>query len=132
MERSSAALTRTHRLAGGLRVRLRLARPGDEAPLADFLGQLGFDPSTPELVDLIRFDPHQRALICATALIDGREQLLGFGLIDTGTPRAPATVVADSAHGPDLIRLLRDALRDRVPRPAGRERLRRPVRPLAR
>ena len=115
-----AVFTRTHRLAGGLRVRLRLARPGDEGPLAELLDRLGFAPSRAQLLELIRFDPHERAVICATGLVEGTERALGFGLIDTRGSRAPATVVADPAGGPELTQLIRGALLDRVSRPARR------------
>lgn len=105
-----AVFARTHRLDGGLRVRLRLARPGDQGPMSALLDRLGYAPSEGELLDLVRFDPHRRAVICATALVGGRERVLGFGAIDLEAPAAAATVVVDPDHACDVTRLLRRAL----------------------
>ena len=98
----------------GLRVRLRLARSGDQRPMADLLARLGFEPSTGQLQELVRFDPRQRAVVCATALVDGGEHVIGFGLIDLDAPRSPASVVSDPVHGRALTRLIREALDARV------------------
>lgn len=109
---------RTHTLDDGLRVRLRLARPGDQRPLATLLDRLGFTPLEHELLELVRFDPQRRAVICATALVDGREQILGFGAISLGDPGGGATVVVEPEHAVAVSRLLRGALGAR----AGRRR----------
>jgi hypothetical protein len=109
-----AYFTRSHRLENGIRVRLRLARPGDQRPVARLLGHLGFDPEVPQLLDLVRFDPSERSVVCATALIGGAERVIGFGAVDRTVDGAPATVVAEPDFGPELIRLLRGGLRARA------------------
>jgi hypothetical protein len=106
----SGVFARSHRLSDGLRVRLRLARPSDQRPVAALLARLGFAPSMAELLDLVRFDPHRRAVICATALVGGRERVLGFGAIDLEQPVGSATVVVEPEHALELTRLLRRAL----------------------
>jgi hypothetical protein len=105
---------RSHCLVDGRRVRLRLARPGDQRLLAALLRRLGFSPSEPDLLRLVRFDPRRRAMICATALVGGREQIVGFGAIELDAPAAPATVVADPDYGFGLGKLLRLALQARA------------------
>lgn len=111
--RNPTVFSRTHRLDNGLRVRLRLARPGDEGPLAVLLARLGYDPSESELLDLVRFDPHRRAVICATALIGGRDRVLGFAAADLGADARSATVVVDPEHARGVSRLLRSAITSR-------------------
>jgi hypothetical protein len=105
--------SRTHRLEDGLRVRLRLARPGDQGPLVALLSRLGFAPSEAALLDLVRFDPQRREVVCATALIGGRERILGFGALELEPRAGSATVVADPAHAPEVNRLLRRAINSR-------------------
>jgi hypothetical protein len=105
---------RTHTLDDGLRARLRLARPGDQRPLAELLQRLGFPALERELLELVRFDPHRRAVICATALVDGREQVLGFGAIDLREPGGSGTVVVEPRHAATVSRLLRSALAARA------------------
>jgi hypothetical protein len=111
---SRSMFGRSHRLDGGLRVRVRLARPGDQPLVADLLERLGFQPSHSLLLDVIRFDPHRRAVVCATALVGGTERVVGFGAVDLQSASAPATVVAEPEHGRELIRLLRGGLRARA------------------
>jgi hypothetical protein len=114
LDGSGALSGRSHRLDGGLRVRLRLARPGDRPLVADLLERLGFQPSHSALLDVMRFDPHRRAVVCATALVGGTERVVGFGAVDLQSTGAPATVVAEPEHGGELIRLLRGGLRARA------------------
>jgi hypothetical protein len=111
---SRSMFGRSHRLAGGLRVRVRLARPGDRPLVADLLERLGFQPSHSQLLDVMRFDPHRRAVVCATALVGGTERVVGFGAVDLQSAGAPATVVAEPEHGRELVGLLRGGLRARA------------------
>jgi hypothetical protein len=115
MDRSfdPTVFSRTHRLDGGLRVRLRLARPGDQRPLVALLERLGYTPSESELLDLVRFDPQRRAVICATALIGGRERILGFGAVENHGDAGTATIVAEPEHAAGVSRLLRRAINSR-------------------
>jgi len=111
---SRSMFGRLHRLDGGLRVRVRLARPSDQPLVADLLERLGFQPSHSLLLDVMRLDPHRRAVVCATALVGGTERVVGFGAVDLQSASAPATVVAEPEHGRELIRLLRGGLRARA------------------
>lgn len=108
-----AMLSRTYALPSGLRVRLRLPQPGDaaavralsETPLSDL-----------ELTCLLRADPRRRLVICATALIDGRETLVGIGALDLdGGAATPAVLLCDRGHaGEALAELLRQGLAGRA------------------
>lgn len=109
----SAVFARSHGLGDGSRVRLRLARPGDQAPLVDLLRRLGFAPSQPHLLALVRFDP-DRAVICATALLEGAERIIGFGAIDERTAGARAWVVVDPDCADEVTPLIRSALEARA------------------
>lgn len=111
---SRAMFARSHRLDGGLSVRVRLARPGDQPLVADLLERLGFQPSQSLLLDVMRFDPRRRAVVCATALIGGTERVVGFRAVDLQSSGAPATVVAEPEHGGELTRLVRSGLRARA------------------
>lgn len=111
---SATLFARAHRLDDGLRVRLRLARPGDQRLLIDLLDRLGFTASEIALLDLVRFEPHRRAVICATALIDGNERMLGFGAIDLDSPQETATVIVDKPHEQAVTPLIRQALHARA------------------
>lgn len=111
---SATLFARAHRLGDGLRVRLRLARPGDQRLLIGLLDRLGFTASEIALLDLVRFEPRRRAVICATALIDGSERMLGFGAIDLDSPQETATVIVDTPFEAAVTPLLRQALRARA------------------
>lgn len=104
---TATVFARSHRLRDGLRVRLRLARPGDEGHLADLAARLGFSPSEPALRDLVRFRPHGRSVVCATALVHGQEQVIGFG---ADSAEGSATVLVEPDHAAELTPLLRRAL----------------------
>lgn len=114
-----ALLARTYALPSGLRVTLRLARARDRAGLEALLrgqaasfGDVPFDELEP--ARLVNFDVSGRVVLCATALIDMRERLIGVGVIElTGSdagPDHPTSVIVDPAYGEGLVPLLRDAL----------------------
>jgi hypothetical protein len=110
-----ALMARYYLLADGLRVCLRLARPRDEAGVARLFWLGGREPDELALVRLLRFD-HGRVSICATALVDGVETVLGIGAIELtpGAPVAPELVLVDQSAGPGLEELLSDALLGRA------------------
>lgn len=99
-----ALLATTHE-AGGLRVRLRLARPSDAPRVADFLEGLSsetwsrrFGAAAPE--SLVRhftfFDPRRRLVVAATAPLDGGEHVVGLAdVVFAGTGLAELGVVVD-------------------------------------
>ena len=66
----------SYRLGDGTRVRLRLAAPSDGPRIAALLA--------PDLAvqRLVRFDPRRRVVVCAAALIEGAEVLVGVGAIE--------------------------------------------------
>jgi hypothetical protein len=108
-----ALLTPAGIRSGGLRVRLRLARRGDERPLVDLLLRIGVEAHELEVGRLVRFDPRRRVVICATALIGGREVVVGVGAIDFGAG-TPDTLIVDRALAPGVDVLLIDALMGRL------------------
>jgi N-acetylglutamate synthase-like GNAT family acetyltransferase len=71
-------------LADGLRVRLRLARSSDVGAIAKLFARHGQDVTVDELAvgQVVQFDPRRRYAVCATALIDSTERLIGVGAID--------------------------------------------------
>ena len=108
---SGTLLATTHRLDGGLRVRLRLTRPSDAGRVRDFLERLS--PETRQrrflspmprvsqvIVDHFTFyDPRERLVIAATCPGDGGEEIIGLGdvsLVSTGI--AEIGLVVEEAH----------------------------------
>ena len=76
-----AMLARFDVLPRGPRVCLRLARPRDAAGIVDLFWSHGLEPDELEVARLVRFDPRRRIAICATALIDSVETVVGIGAI---------------------------------------------------
>jgi hypothetical protein len=110
-----ALMARYYLLPGGFRVCLRLARPRDEAGVARLFWINGREPDQLALARLLRFDP-DRISICATALVESVETVLGIGVIDltSEAPAAPELVLVDELAGPGLDELLSEALRGRA------------------
>jgi hypothetical protein len=107
-----ALLARYHTLPSGPRVCLRLIRPRDQGGVRKLLEGQGADPSTLDVARLVYFDVSQRVVLCATALIDGSERLVGVGSIELsghGEP-VPSLVAVDAELDDDLSALLGDAL----------------------
>jgi acetyltransferase len=115
-----ALLATTHEVGGGLRVRLRLARPTDAGRVRDFLEQLSsetrrrrFLAPTPVVSDrLVRnftfYDPRQRFVVAATAPLDGSEEIVGLAdvaLLATGLAEL-GVVVADEHQNHGVGKLL--------------------------
>jgi hypothetical protein len=59
---------------------------------------------------LVRYDPSQRAVICATAPLGGTELIVGVGAIDLRGDGEPETLVVDEALTEGLVDLLASAL----------------------
>jgi hypothetical protein len=108
-----ALLARTYPLPRGPRVRLRLARPGDEASMRALAAEhrLELDPLV--LERLLRFD-RGRIVICATALMGAEEAFVGFGAIELEPGAEPEPVLADEQLTDGLGELLRAALSGRA------------------
>jgi hypothetical protein len=87
--------------AGGLKVRLRLARPSDALAVRAFL-----ERERPALAGEVRrftfFDPRERIVLVAAAPLDGSERVVG--LVDAGD--GPPMVLAGEAA---LVELLTEA-----------------------
>jgi len=107
-----ALLARSYPLARGPRVRLRLARLRDQEGVARLFASHGLEPDQLELSRLVRFDPHHRLVIAATALIGSAETLVGIGSIELadGPGGGPAFVLVDEVATEGLEDLLADAL----------------------
>ena len=78
-----------------VRVRLRLARSSDSAMIRDLVARVGSRREL-QLARLVHFDPRHRAVICATALIDSTETLVGVGAIDLDGTGEPEVVIVDA------------------------------------
>jgi hypothetical protein len=62
------------------------------------------------LARLVSFDLLNMLVLCATALIDSRETVLGVGAIELRRPAEPTLVVVDEAETDGLAELLSGAL----------------------
>jgi hypothetical protein len=107
---TGALLSRTYELPTGPRVRLRYARRSDLPGLRALLRQRGIEPTELELTRLVRYDPQRRAVICATAPINGTELIVGVGAIALEEEALPETLVVDEALTDGLVELLGAAL----------------------
>jgi hypothetical protein len=107
---TGALLSRTYALPSGPRVRLRLARRSDLPAIRSLLEQRGLPASELALGRLVRYDPQRRAVLCATAPVDGTELVVGVGAIDLTADAEPDTIVVDERLTEGLGELLGDAL----------------------
>lgn len=106
-----ALLARSYVVGDDVRVTLRLSRVRDLDALADLFAREGNGLSRIEIARLLRSHPRERLMLCATALIDGRELIVGFGTIGLGRRgMTPTLIVADAARAPGLGGLLHEAL----------------------
>jgi hypothetical protein len=107
-----ALLAQTYPLARGPRVRLRLPQVGDAPAIRSLLERQGLDPEELAVARLVRFDPRRRIVICAAALIDSRETILGVGEIGLGPEAtvAPKQLYVDEQLTEGLDELLTQAL----------------------
>jgi hypothetical protein len=112
----SALLGDSYPLRDGFRVRLRMARSSDAVPIRGLLDRVDFAAGDLELARLVQFDPRRRCVICATALIDATETLVGVGAIelDTDGQAEPDMLVVSEEHAEAVAELLTSALIDRV------------------
>jgi hypothetical protein len=105
----------SHQLNGDLCVRLRMARSSDIVLIRDLLDRRR-GAGDVDLTSLVQFDPRRRCVICATALIDSAETLVGVGSISIDghrDSRPDALLVADE-HADEITQLLVEALRIRA------------------
>ena len=89
---------------------LRLVRRRDLAAIADLYARQGIRVPELTLARLVSFDLLTMLVLCATALIDGRETVLGVAAIELDRPTEPTLVVVDEAQTEGLAELLSGAL----------------------
>ena len=89
-------LDRFHTLSSGLPVRLRLARSSDRGRIRELLERSG---AGVEPISLVHFDPRRRVVVCATALLDGQDTVVGVGSIERGAASADLLIADDRADG---------------------------------
>jgi hypothetical protein len=107
-------LGNSYDLGDGFRVRLRMARSSDLAPIRALVERRQARAEL-ELASLVQFDPRRRCVICATALIDSTETLVGVGAIDLdGGMAEPDTLLLADELTEDIAGLLAGALRARA------------------
>lgn len=94
---------------GGLRVRLRLARSSDARAIGELLSrqEASFEGVNP--FALLQYDPRNRYVVCATALIDGTVRLVGVGAVDLAADE-PDLLIVDPDIGEPLAELLGQVL----------------------
>src|SRR5205085_10206314 len=96
----------SYALPTGLRLTLRVARPSDAGGIQRLLGDLGIEL---DLLELVRFDPRRRVVVCATSLIGSTETVLGVGAIELDGA-APDLLIVDEWQAEGLAELLQGAL----------------------
>jgi hypothetical protein len=104
-------MAQTYSLPGGTRVRLRVARARDEAPVTALVARAGAECSDLDIARLVRFDPRKRMVVCASALLDTTELVVGVGAIALDSDR-PELLVVDDGLGDELGELLWGSLRE--------------------
>lgn len=94
-------------------MRLRLARFSDVAAIRSLNSRHGVSPGL-RAERLVQFDPRRRYVVCATALIDSTEQLVGVGAIDLDAQAAeePHLLISDPRAGDAVGQLLWRCLLD--------------------
>jgi hypothetical protein len=89
---------------------LRLVRRRDLTGIADLYARQGITVHELALARLVSFDLLNMLVLCATALIDARETVLGVGAIELARPTEPTLVVVDEDQTDGLDELLSGAL----------------------
>ena len=108
-----ALLARSYPLPGGPRVRLRLAHHADAPAMRELLAERGQAGSEVELARLVRANPRERVVLCATAPLNGTETLVGFGALDL-RGQVDTLVIDERLAGDGLGTLLLEALAARA------------------
>jgi hypothetical protein len=75
-----------------------MVQPRDGSAIRAFLAERGLGIDELELARLLRFDPRRRAVICASALMDGREAIVAVGGIGLDAHMPDTLVVADDSE----------------------------------
>jgi hypothetical protein len=110
-----------HVIQRDLRLRLRLARSSDRDAIQRLIDAHGNGGVEFQLGSLVHFDPRRRYVLCASALIDSTETVVGLGVIEfDGEDASTPSVVVDPRY-PEVAELLSQALSARA-REAARAR----------
>lgn len=100
-------------LSDGTPLAMRRVRLRDLDALRCIAARAGVVCEEFELARLVRSDPGERLLLCATAVRDGNETVLGVGVIElSGVTTMPSLILVDPAYGRPLAVLLAEALLD--------------------
>ena len=89
---------------------LRLARRRDLAGIAHLYARRGIPVHQLSLARLVSFDLLSQLVLCATALIDSADTVVGVGAIELDRPTEPTLVVVDEAETDGLAELVSGAL----------------------
>ena len=101
--------------ADGKRLTMRRVRLRDLDALRSIAARAGIVCEEFELARLVRSDPGERLVLCATALRDGTEAVLGVGVIElSGSATMPSLILVDPTCGRPVAVLLAEALIDRA------------------
>lgn len=103
-------LSRSTTTTDGIRLRLRLPNPTDRSGMAELHARLGVHADDLELTRILRFDPREATVACATAWVGATEMLVGYGAIESGADE-PHLLVCDEEIAPGVGDLLGAALR---------------------
>ena len=102
-------------LADGTHVAMRRVRLRDLDALRSIAARAGIVCEEFELARLVRSDPGERLVLCATAVRESAETVLGVGVIELlGSATMPSLILVDPACGRPLAVLLAEALIDRA------------------
>ena len=115
------ALTpQSYALARGPLVRLRLVRLRDLDSIRSLAAKAGLVCEELELARLVRCDLRRRLVLCATAIVDSAEAVLGVGMIELGrSATMPSMLLVDAELTDGLHAVLADALVGRARELAG-------------
>ena len=98
-------------LADGKRVAIRRVRLRDLDALRSIAARAGIVCEEFELARLVRSDPGDRLVLCATTVRDGAENVLGVGVIElSGSATMPSLILVDPPAGRPVAALLAEAL----------------------
>lgn len=113
-----ALLGASYRLADGTRVRLRLAASSDAPRVRALLRECGVADADLAAERLLRCDPRSRAVVCASALVDGSEAIVAVGAIelsaDPGSRSIPNPLIVAGGAPDGVADLLAGALLGRA------------------
>ena len=115
LDHHAAAAGHAVTLTDGTPVAVRRVRLRDLDALRAIAVRAGVVCEEFELARLVRSDPGDRLVLCAAAMRDGTEAVLGVGVIElSGITTMPSLILVDPVYGQPLAVLLADALIDRA------------------